>query len=190
MILVAGITASVLIQTMNSLQQQAMKTGMDTIREISSGVKITHVSGYYNGVKISQIAIFISPIAGSEDIDLTSTYLSLSDSSKQAILSYNTSCYNNTVSDGLFDTINASNLSESEYGIIVIRDIDNSCSATLPIINHEDMIVLLVNTTKCFSGLGTRTTVQGTLNPEFGISGVMEFTTPGTFSKTIIDLQS
>ena len=38
MILVAGIAASVFIQTMNSLEQQALQTGQDVIRDISSGL--------------------------------------------------------------------------------------------------------------------------------------------------------
>jgi hypothetical protein len=39
MIMVAGVTASVMIQTMNNLQQQAIKTSEQTIRDISSGLK-------------------------------------------------------------------------------------------------------------------------------------------------------
>jgi len=189
MILVAGITASVLIQTMNSLQEQALRTGLETIRDISTGLRVTHVTGYNRSGSLSQLAIFIEPIAASGDIDLAQGYISLSDSSKRVIFNYNSSCFNNSISNGIFDTLNSSNLSASEFGIIVIRDVDNSSSSSTPTINYGDLVVLLVNTTNSFSGISTRTEVVGSVIPEYGISGIISFTTPGAFTKTIIELQ-
>jgi len=189
MIIVAGIAASVIIQTMNTLQQQAMNTGKETLRDISGGVEVTHVSGYVSNSKITQIAIFITPIVASEDIDLTYTYVSLSDSSKKVILSYDNTCFSSSVNNGLFGTLNASNLTATEYGVMVIRDADNSCTASSPTINENDLVVLLVNTTQCFSGINARTQVFGTVNPEYGITGVISFTTPTAFVETIVDLQ-
>lgn len=189
MILVAGITASVLIQTMNSLQEQALRTGMETIQDISAGLKVTHISGYNNGSEITQLAIFISPIVASGDIDIAYTYISLSDSSKNVILNYNNSVFNSSVSGGLFGTLNSSNLNSDEFGLIVIRDIDSSCGSSLPIINNGDLVVMLINATKCFLGINTNTDVSGNIYPEHGISGVIGFTTPSTFTNTIIDLQ-
>jgi len=48
MILVAGVAASVLVQTSNTIQLQAMKTGRETTREISSGVQVFDVEGMIN----------------------------------------------------------------------------------------------------------------------------------------------
>lgn len=189
MILIAGVTANVLIQTMNSLQEQAMRTGEETLRDISGGLRITHISGYTNTSHITQLAIFVSPTAASDNIDLTYAYISLSDTSKKVILSYNSNCFNSSVSNGLFGTVNASNLSATTYGLMVVRDTDNSCSASSPTINGNDLVVLLVNTSKCFSGIGTRTEVFGSVYPEYGISGVIGFTTPSAFVNTIVDLQ-
>lgn len=93
MILVAGITASVLMQTMNSLQEQALQTGLETIRDVSAGLKVTHVSGYTDSSQITQLAIFVEPIAASADLDLNQGYISLSDSTKRVVLSYNSSVY-------------------------------------------------------------------------------------------------
>jgi len=189
MIMVAGVTASVMIQTMNSLQQQAIKTSEDTLKDISSGLKVTHVSGYISNSTITQLALFVSTTAASDDIDLTYGILSLSDSTKKVILNYTSECFSSSVSNGLFGTLNASNLTSSRYGVLVIRDIDGSCNMSKPVLNDEDLVVLLVNTTACFSGIGTRTDVSGELYPEHGIRGVIGFTTPSVLINTIVDLQ-
>jgi archaellin len=72
---------------------------------------------------------------------------------------------------------------------MVVRDIDGSCSSTTLTINDEDLIVLLVNTSKCFSGISTRTEIFGDVIPEYGISGIISFITPSAYINTIIDLQ-
>lgn len=191
MVLVAGIAASVLIQTMNSLEEQAMRTGLDTMREVSSGLKVTQISGYVTGSKITQMAIFITPIAASEYIDLSSTYISLSDSNTKVILNYTNTVFSATVSNGLFSTLNAALLTSSTYGVLVIRDTDGSCTASNPVINSGDTVALLVNASKCFSGgIDIRTQVFGSVNPEYGISGFIKFTTPHAFPTAIVELQN
>ena len=189
MIMVAGVAASVMIQTMNSLEQRAMAVGEDTIREISSGLRVTQVTGYKSGSSISQMAVFVRPVAGSRGIDLSETFISISDSSNKVVLNYTTNVFSSSASNGLFGTINSSNLSSGTYGIIVIRDYDSSCSSANPILNDQDLFALMINTSKCFSGLSTRTKVDGRIVPEFGISGVVSFTTPAAYIDTIIELQ-
>ena len=189
MILIAGITASVMIQTMSSLQEQAVQTSQDTLKDISSGVKVSHISGYVQNASITQLAIFVSTIAASDSIDLTYGMLTLSDSTTKVILNYSSTCFSQSVSTGLFGTLNASTLSSSRFGLLVIRDIDGSCTAANPVIDNEDIVVILVNTTACFSGIGPRTEVSGELYPEHGLRGSIGFTTPSTFVHTIVDLQ-
>lgn len=189
MILVAGISASVLIQTMNSLEQQSIKTAQETMKDVSSGVKVTQVSGYYNGSKITQIAIFLRTTAGSDNINLAQTYVSISDTTKEVILNYTNNVFSNGVSNGIFSTLNSSNLSATTFGIMTIRDLDGSCTSSNPIINSDDLVILLVNTTDCFSGIDVRTNVFGHVVPEQGINGVIGFTTPSVFINTIIELQ-
>lgn len=188
MILVAGMAASVVIQTMNTLEQQALRTGQETLKDVSGGLRVTHVSGYNDNSLIDQIAIFVRTTAGSFAMDLTEAYISLSDTANQVILNYTTNCFSSSVSNGLFGTLNASNLTATTFGIMVIRDIDSSCTSTTPVINNDDLVVLLINTTKCFLGIGTRTEVFGDIIPEQGISGVISFTTPSAFIDTIIEL--
>jgi len=190
MILVAGMAASVLIQTMNQLESQALTTGQETLRDISSGLRVNQVTGYYDGSAISQLAIFLRTTAGSQDVDLTYAYITLSDSSTQAVLNYTNSVYSSTVSGGLFGTLNSSTLAATTYGLMVVRDIDSSCLSTSPTINNDDLVVILVNTSKCFSGIGTRTEVFGTVVPEYGLRGVISFTTPSSYIDTIVELQT
>ena len=48
MVLVAGIAASVLIQTSTNLETQAMATGSQTTDEVSTGIAVYGVLGYTN----------------------------------------------------------------------------------------------------------------------------------------------
>jgi len=189
MIMVAGIAASVIIQTMNSLEQQALETGQQTLKEVSSGLRVTHVNGYCNGTKITEIGIFIRTTAGSDEIDITNTFIRLSDTNNEVILNFTSNVFSSSVTNGLFGTLNSSLLTSTTYGLMVISDVDNSCTSTSPIINDDDMVVLLVNSTQCFSGISSRTKVFGNVIPQFGISGGISFTTPSTYIHTIIELQ-
>jgi len=190
MLMVAGVAASVMIQTMTGLEEQALKTADEVIKDISSGVRVSHVSGFYNGSKIDQLAIYVSVTTGSNPVDLSNAYVSISDSSTQTILSYDSTCFSGSVSSGLFGTINSTNISSSEFGIMVIRDIDSSINSVTPIINKDDLAVLLINSTNCFSGIDTRTAVSGRIIPEYGMRGMIAFNTPPAFTDTIIELQS
>ena len=97
MILIAGIAASVMLQTMDSLQSQAMKTGSESIDEISSGVKVTHVSGYQLNGKIDQLAVMIKTISGSADVDLSTAIIQISNNEKQVYCTYNQSMFSTSI---------------------------------------------------------------------------------------------
>jgi flagellin FlaB len=189
MIISAGVAASVVFQTMNTMQQQALQTSQETLKDISSGLRLTHVSGYISNDTLAQLCFFIKTTAGSKAIDLSQTRLQLSDSETMTILLFDNSSFSTSVSNGLFQTLNMSNVTNAEFGVLVIRDIDNSCTAESPTINDNDLAGILVNTTASFDGIPTRTSVSGKLVPEQGISAIIGFTTPSTYTETIIDLQ-
>ena len=46
MVLVAGIAASVLVQTANRLESQAMTTGQDTTAEVATGIRVCDIEGH------------------------------------------------------------------------------------------------------------------------------------------------
>ena len=195
MMLVAGMAATVFIQTMNSMQQQALETSRETIRDIANGIEVTRASGKINGGNITQMAIFVSPVVGSDAIGLIQSHIDLSNTVRKVILYYDSNHFNDSLSNGLFNTMDISGLDSSSYGIIVIRDIDSSCSSTSPVINSRDIVVLMINTSACFgdgtpsSGIGTRTEVSGGVYPEVGMRGLIRFNTPSAYTGNIVDLQ-
>ena len=199
MVLVAGIAASVLIQTSGKLEMQAMKSGQETIAEVSSGVAVFDVVGKVN-TDIRYLAITVRPRAGAPDIDLNETIIILSDGTKKCVLAYDGWAdgyhYNSSVDtdDGqLFGTGSWDNLTDEEFGIIVLQDADGSCTQANPVINEGDKIVLTVHcdaATGCFDDeIAERTEVFGRVMPEVGSPGVISFTTPAAYNDAIYDLQ-
>jgi len=199
MVLVAGIAASVLIQTSGKLETQAMKSGQETIAEVSSGISVTDIVGRKGDSDLCFIGITVRPRAGAPDIDLNETLLILSDGTKKCVLIYNGwtdsnhYAYSVSTSNGsLFGTSTWEDLTNEEFGIIVVQDEDNSCLETNPIINKGDKVVL---TMKAYSGqafdreIPERTDVFGRVVPEVGSPGVIAFTTPSAYNDQIFDLQ-
>jgi len=190
MVLVAGIAASVLIQTSTSLQTQVLSTGTETTYAAASGILVEGVEGYNasGAGNISRLGIEIRARAGSPDIDLRTTIIELSNSSNKFVLEYdlNTFTLSAAVSADIFScafpTSNTTN-----YGIIVLQDEDGSCTSDSPVINFGDHVILVVG--NVFEGLQPRQDVFGYVLPEQGSPGLIDFRTPEAFFDAIIDLQ-
>ena len=198
MVLVAGIAASVLIQTSGKLESQAMKSGQETIAEVSSGISVFDIVGKKNS-DLQYLGITVRARAGAPDIDLNETIIILSDGTTKCVLLYNgwtdATHYNNSVDtdDGqLFGTGTWSDLTNEEFGIIVLQDVDSSCLQTTPIINKGDKVVLTIRcaATGAFGReLPERTDIFGRVLPEVGSPGIISFTTPSAYNDVIFDLQ-
>ena len=193
MVLVAGIAASVLIQTSTKLETQALATGAETTEEVSGGIAVDDITGHVD-TDIDMLAITVRVRAGSPDIDLNHTILELSNGSKKVILSYDYTDahhFNSSVdSDAdLFGTGNISDLTNEEFGIIVLSDPDSSLSRFNPVINEGDKVALTVDADACFNKIGERTDVLGMVIPEIGSPGMISFTTPSSYPDTVYDLQ-
>ena len=190
MVLVAGIAASVLVQTANKLEIQAMQTGDQTTAEVATGVKIIDISGEKN-TDIQHINIVISPRAGSEDVDLSQTFIEISDSSMKNVLTYAVQdFYNQTEINGdLFGNF-YSNLDATKFGIIVMEDADGSCTFDSPVINRGDKVALTVLCGGVFGEeLQERKDVWGMVQPEDGAPGVFGFRTPSSYEgDSVFDL--
>ena len=189
MVLVAGIAASVLIQTANRLEIQAMQTGQETIGEVATGVSVANIVGHksYGATTLDNLTIAIQPRSGSLSIDIAEAYIELSDSSTKVVLTYDSTEFVDTPSiDGnVFTKSFTNDLSTQEFGVIVLEDADNSLTSTHPVINRGDSVLLTINLGVVFSGssgLATRTSVWGLVQPEEGAPGVYAFTTPASFA--------
>jgi len=200
MVLVAGIAASVLIQTSTRLESQAMSTGQETIAEVATGVAVFDIVGYASSVtaNLSKIAITIRPRAGSTEIDLATTFIELSDTDYKVILKYRDATANNwwdepTGLDNMFG-LSCFPADADDYGILVVEDADSSCSESNPVINRGDKVMLCIDTSQSFDsgssqGILERTDVWGAVVPEEGSAGVIAFRAPAAYNDMVMDLQ-
>ena len=197
MVLVAGIAASVLIQTSTKLEAQAMHTGTETTQEVAGGICVVDVEGHVSSSLIDGLSITVRTRAGSPDIDLNETVIVLSDSNTKVVLAYDhtdSEHFNSSVNttDGMVFGFNFSSLTDMEFGIMVLEDADGTCKRYTPVINYGDKVMLFIDTNACFDGvggIGTRNDVFGFIYPEHGSPGVIGFRTPASFSDTVYDLQ-
>ncbi|ADG13764.1 flagellin [Methanocaldococcus infernus ME] len=193
MVLVAAVAAAVLINTSGFLQQKAMATGKESTEQVASGLQTLRVIGIHNNTSINYLGIYITPNAGSAPIDLNQTKILISDGSRKAVLQYKSTAFTDLSTGGKVSNISkdAWNLSGGEFGIIVVQDADNSCTSNTPVINKGDIVVLTINATANQFNLPPRTTVTGSVVPEFGAPAVIQFTTPATYlgDQSVVTLQ-
>jgi archaeal flagellin FlaB len=190
MVLVAGIVAYVILSTGSLLQIQSGNTGSQTVKEVSSGLKVSTIQGHNTSGLIDKIVILITPRAGSPEIDLSGVLIELSDSQQKNVLEYSSSYWadGTTGLQNLFDVDAFSSVS-SEYGVIVLIDDDGSCNQTTPVINRGDSVMLALNTTAILGGIGENVNIMGNVIPEEGAWSIIEFRTPSSFVNPILILQ-
>ena len=193
-VLVAGIAASVLVQTSTNLESQAVKTGTDTTDEVASGLAVYDIKGYAaTSGNLDKMSINVRTRAGSAAIDLGETIIELSDTDYKILLNYSTDYY---VPDGSGqdDVLSSSYFPPhaTKFGILIFEDADDSCGQTTPVINSGDKVLIGIDVTKCFpdtAGINARTDIMGIVAPEVGSPGVIRFMTPPLFIDNVIDLQ-
>ncbi|MBU0496772.1 MAG: flagellin [Candidatus Thermoplasmatota archaeon] len=192
MVLVAGIAAAVFIQTANTIEVRAVKTGTETRNEVATGIRVVDIGGKVSNSNITNITITVKGRAGAGDINLARTVIEISDGSKKVLLKYYTSDanhFNSTLDeDGQVFGTSSWSQNASQYGIIVLEDVDGSVTQTSPVINRGDAVMITVSTNACFGGLARRTEIHGVVLPEEGSPGTFAFRTPSLFTDTVYDL--
>ena len=194
MVLVAAVAASVIIQTSETLQQRAQAVGKQTIRDVSSGMKIIDLTGYTDETrtKIEYLAITVKPRAGSYDIDLTETLLYIQYDNLTVLTHDNQTDLNmdGAHEDGIFHTLNMSNLTSTNYGVVAIHDSDDSITDNFGM-STSDTAMLIVNLSASFSdteGLTPGEEFLGRLVPEIGAAGTFIVTAPTVFEHRVVEL--
>jgi flagellin FlaB len=192
MVLVAAVAASVIMQTAENLQQRAYAVGKQTIRDVSTGLRVIGVTGYtdVNKTKLEYLAIAITPRAGSYDIDLNRTLLYIQ-LDNYSVLSLNLASKANSVTEGgIFHTLNLSRLNATNYGLISIHDRDDSVMKTNGI-STTDQVILIVNLTAVLpttNGLPAGEVLEGKLVPDVGASGIFVVQSPNAFKYRVCDV--
>jgi archaeal flagellin FlaB len=191
MVLVAGIAASVLIQTSGKLETQAMQSGQETIAEVATGIAVDKISGKNESGSLCRLAIEVRPRAGTKDIDLQQLVIEISDSTTKNLFTYNSSCFTAlaAINGNIFTASEYPYNNGTRFGVIVLEDADESVTSANPVINSGDHVVITINASKAFGGLGTRASIFGMIIPEDGSPGVIAFTTPAAFNDPVVELQ-
>jgi archaeal flagellin FlaB len=181
MVLVAGIAASMLIQTANYLEVQAMTTGQETTAEVSTGLLVKNIEAMKAAVGFQRIGIMVQPRAGSRDIDLSKTYLEISNTEIKCVLFYTNGEFNNRsdIDGDLFSGRFFNNIDQTHFGVVVLVDADASLAANTPVMNKGDKVMLTLSAFDCFQEeLSPRENVFGLVQPEEGTPGFFGFRAP------------
>lgn len=194
MVLVAGIAASVLIQTSTRLEHQAMATGQATTAEVATGIAVADIEGYAaTSADISRLAVMVRPRAGSADIDLATTHIELSDSDVKLVLNFTADEFTlqSAIAGDIFTAAFYTTMEANEFSVIVLEDADGSCISTSPVINRGDKVCLTIYAGHAsgFNSLAERIDIWGMVIPEEGAPGIIAFTTPPTYTDNVMDLQ-
>ena len=106
MVIVAAVAAGVLINTSQSLQEQARATGEETIREVSSGVQVNAVKGETNvDAEFNELEVVVSTYPGSDGVNLEQTAIQVMTPDEMEHLTYD---------DGEFEVSKIENVSDTQ----------------------------------------------------------------------------
>lgn len=199
MVLVAAVAATVLIHTAGNLQQKATSTGTQTTQQVSSGLSVSSVWGLDNAPitesgSITYLAIYVTPNAGSAGINLNQTTVQLVYNGQSASLTYNNSNGAfHPLTSGTSDVFNTTNLvgaNATRFAVLDIKDPSASMTQNYPVLTSGGQAVILVNVSAVFgSGITQNSQVSGSVNPQVGSPGVIQFYAPFAFTEKVMQLQ-
>lgn len=165
MILVAAVAASVLISTANQVREQAQSTGNDAIGNVATSIMVQDVVGTVAANNITTLNMNVRLAAGSPDIDLDNVVISVNDGTN--------------VKDYSIGGTNA-------YTVAKVRDSTADADFTANHYIHQgDMIKVTITGLT----LAPQTHVVLKIMPAYGQANEVAFTTPETYTGTVIVLK-
>jgi len=187
-ILVAAVAALVLLQTVSSLQSQALQTGKESRTQVSSQLTVEDVIADVNvdnNTTVERLRLTATLAPGSDKINLTQTLISVKTNNfYNAGLDYNQSVDTNTL-----DAYGA----DTEFELLRATDVNNIFSVrwltTAPsvrtAVSGGDQIEIWINVTE---NLGLNEEVTVTIAPTQGSSTSVYFKTPVSFDREYTQL--
>ncbi len=190
MIVVAAVTAEVLIQLSYRLQQQAESTSNSAIQDVSMGLKIISLGGYrYNttwGIrepyrnKIDWITVEVSPIAGSPAINVNDIIIEVNDGNISTNLVFNsTATYDPSVSHP--------HLGNGQFGAKIIRDM-SPLTWNEKTITQGDIVEFFFNATACGLNLVPQSYLLLKIIPKHGVPTLENLMTPSPYTTRYVEM--
>lgn len=182
MIMVASITANVLIQTSQSLQNQALKTGKETERAISTSAQSLGLVGIDGSDgTVEEFRIEMKLIAGSDSINLKNAMLSFNYQENGYTYTYsNGSCINDSSTGYFTDGTNGN-------GTFTVKYLVNGNSHTVGYLQRGEIIDI------CFAlpggvSLGEDREADIRFTPQIGIPTSISFITDSVITGSRVKL--
>jgi len=148
-LILIGITVSSIIiipdESIDYEEDEINEFIMETFDEIKNFIQIKDRMGKYYGdpPKIEKIVLLISPLFSSE-FNMSSLKIKLDNGENVKILSYNGDlCIE--ISSYLFDNLLWDNVSEDEFGLLIINDDDNALQDYGVLNSNSDMAYVIIN---------------------------------------------
>jgi flagellin FlaB len=192
MVLVAAVAAAVIINTANSVREQAQSTGDEAISDVSTGFEVMQSLGDRNNyagttqATIQYLEIKVELHSGSPDVAMGDVIIEITDGDNQATLSFNSDVADAT------SNANAKHLytNATDFSAIALIDDDSTfvdgTTDTSFVVNEGDVIKIFVNVTSL--SLSENVDVDLRIIPRYGSPTLELFTTPDTYTDRYVEL--
>ena len=183
MILVAAVAAMVLLQTVGSLEGQALQTGKESTSEVSSKLRITAITGVTdnaaNPTKISYLRIVGRLAPGSDEVNLNYTLMEFLTKDEQSSgISYNMSTNNSIIA------VRNATITGKSYSVLYLGKPVTLSNSSRVSVKKNEMVEFWYKT----SGIDPSTSVKVTLTPSQGVPESVPFRTPASFEGKYVSL--
>lgn len=170
-VLVASVAASVFINTVKMLQQQAQKTAEQAMQQVSTSFQVRSCYGYTNDERtnIDTIYLNLGLGAGSPTQNLNYTLIHIDDGEMDTGLNYTTG-----------------KASGDSYNATELLDPEGYFDTTNPLISAGTTVKLQINASAIGLNLTTQTECRIEITPKHGTSSIEIFNTPPVFDRKII----